>query len=81
MAQIIALWTDIIEGKIHKEDCTLELGDNSRAMGWLRRSNFRQKDEFNISWDIKQQPGRHRTIQTLNTSITIYKKWMKGTKN
>ena len=49
LAQIIAIWIDILEGKTKQEDCVLALGDNTSAMGWLRRSNFRQKDESDIS--------------------------------
>ena len=43
LAQIIAIWIDILEGKTKQEDCVLAMGDNTSAMGWLRRSNFRQK--------------------------------------
>ena len=53
LAQIIAMWIDILEHKVKKEDCVLTMGDNTRAMGWLRKSNFRQKDESNCSWSVK----------------------------
>ena len=46
LAQIIAIWIDVIEGVTKKEDCILAMGDNTSAMGWLRRSNFKQKDEY-----------------------------------
>ena len=45
LAQIIAIWIDVIEGVTKEEDCILAMGDNTSAMGWLRRSNFKQKDE------------------------------------
>ena len=57
LAQIIAIWIDIIEGTAKREDCLLAIGDNTSAMGWLRRSNFRQEEESDVSWDVKQQLG------------------------
>ena len=50
-------------------------------MGWLRRSNFRQKDESDVSWAVKQQLGRHLARLTLNANITLYKQWLKGSDN
>ena len=50
-------------------------------MGWLRRSNFRQKDESDKSWIVKQQLGRHLVTLTLNADITLYKQWLKGSDN
>ncbi len=54
IAQITSIWIDILEGRTKKEDCILDIGDNTSAMGWLRRSNFRQKDDSDISWTVKQ---------------------------
>jgi len=81
LAQIIALWIDIIEGKVMKEDCILAIGDNTSSMGWLRRSNFRQKDESDTSWNVKQQLGRHLASLTLSSGICLYKQWLKGSHN
>ena len=81
LAQIIAIWIDVIEGVTKKEDCILAMGDNTSAMGWLRRSNFRQKDESDTSWLVKQQLGRHLATITLNADITLYKQWLKGSDN
>ena len=52
-APIIAIWIDILEQRVTKGDCVLAIGDNTSAMGWLRRSNFRQKDESDCSWNVK----------------------------
>ena len=81
MAQIIALWTDIIENKTQKEDCILAIGDNTSAMGWLRRSNFRYKDESDTTCEVKQRLGRHLATLTLQADITLYKQWLKGDYN
>ncbi len=71
LAQIISLWIDVIEGKVTNEDCILAMGDNTSSMGWLRRSNFRQKDESDTSWDVKQQLGRHLASLTLSSDICL----------
>ena len=81
LAQIIALWIDIIEKRIKKQDCVLAIGDNTSAMGWLRRSNFRQKEDTDVTWDVKQQLGRHLANLTLHADITLYKQWLKGAHN
>ena len=81
IAQIVALWTDIIENRIQKEDCILAIGDNTSAMGWLRRSNFRQKNDTDKTWDFKQKLSRHLATLTLQADITLYKQWLKGGQN
>ena len=81
MAHIIAIWIDVIAGVTKKEDCILAMGDDTSAMGWLRRSNFRQKNESDTSWLVKQQLGRHLATITLNADITSYKQWLKGSDN
>ena len=50
-------------------------------MGWLRRSNFRQKDDTDQMWDIKQKLSRHLATLTLQADITLYKQWLKGDHN
>ena len=59
----------------------LAMGDNTSAMGWLRRSNFRQKDDSDVSWNVKQQLGRHFASLTLSSDICLYKQWLKGSDN
>ena len=81
LAQIVSIWIDIIEGRTNKQDCILTMGDNTGALGWLRRSYFRQKDESENSWDVKQQQGRHLANLTLAADITHYKQWLKGEDN
>jgi len=53
LAQIISIWIDIIERRTKPEDCILSIGDNTSSLGWMRRSNFRQKGESDKSWEIK----------------------------
>ncbi len=58
LAQIISIWIDIIENTTKPEDFLLSIGDNTSSLGWMRRSNFRQKDESDKSWEVKQMHGR-----------------------
>ena len=53
LSQIIAMWIDIIEKKVNKEDFILAIGDNASSMECLRRSNFSQKDKSYISWNFR----------------------------
>ena len=62
LTQVIQIWLDILENRIQPKDCILALGDNTSAMGWLRRSNFRETknkdEESELDWFAKQQVSR-----------------------
>ena len=81
LAQITAIWIDIIEGITSKEDCILAIGYNTSAMGWLGRSNFREENENDKSWDVKQILSRHLATLTLKSDFILYKQWLKGSHN
>ena len=81
LAQVVSIWLDIIENKTDAEDCLLCMGDNTSAMGWLRRSNFRQKDENDCTWLVKQQIGRHLASIILDSNVMLYHQWLKGSQN
>ena len=81
LAQIISIWINIIEGTIKPEDCLLSIGNNTSALGWMRRSNFRQKDDSDTSWRVKQQLGRKLASLVLDADAVLYKQWLKGQDN
>ena len=81
LAQIVSIWIDIIEHRLQSEDCVLSIGDNTSSLGWMRRSNFRQKEESDESWEVKQHLGRHLAQLTLDSDIVLYKQWLKGHDN
>ena len=58
LTQVISVWIDILEKKSSQEDCILCMGDSTSAIGWLRRSNFRAKDENDVEWEVKQNVAR-----------------------
>jgi hypothetical protein len=43
---VIYIWLDIIEGCSKPEDCLLSQPDSTPAAGWLRKSNFNDKDQL-----------------------------------
>ena len=82
LAQITVIWIDIIEGITSKEDCVLAIGDNTSAMGWLLSiSNFREENENDKSWEVKQILSRHLATLILNSRSILYKQWLKGSHN
>ena len=81
LAQVVSVWTDVLDNTTKPEDCILCMGDNTSAMGWLRRSNFRQEDDSDCTWLIKQEIGRHLATIVLEAGITLYPQWFKGSHN
>ena len=73
LAKIISIWIDLLEGTTNSEDYLLSIGDNTSALGWMRRSNFRMKDESDISWGVKQQLGRKLANLVLDLNTVLYK--------
>ena len=81
LAQIISIWIDILEGTTKSEYCLLSIGDNTSALGWMRRSNFRKKYESDVAWKVKQQLGRKLANLVLDSNTVLYKQWLKGQDN
>ena len=40
LGNIVCIWVDIIDKAISPESYLLSMGDNTSAMGWMRKSNF-----------------------------------------
>lgn len=73
LTQVVSLWIDIIERKVKPGDCVLCMGDNTSAMGWLRRSNFREDNEEKIDWLVKQKIARKLAHLVLEYKLVLYK--------
>jgi hypothetical protein len=78
LTQVVSIWVDIIEGVTCPLDCILCIGDSTSALGWLRRSNFREKDEDDIEWIVKQQVARKLASLILGSETVLYHQWLKG---
>ena len=81
LAQLISIWIDIMEGTTKPQDCLLGMGDSTAAMGWLRRSNFREKDETDVEWIVKQDVARKVAELVLKADAVLYRQWFRGEDN
>ena len=81
LAQLISIWIDILEGVTKPQDCLLGMGDSTAAMGWLRRSNFRESHEDNTEWLVKQDVARKVASLVLHAEAVLYRQWFKGEDN
>ena len=81
IAQVIPIWIDILEKTTKQEDCLLGIGDSTTALDWMRRSNFREKDETDIDWKVKQQVSRKLAELILQSNTVLYKQWFRGEDN
>jgi hypothetical protein len=74
LTQVLQVWVDILEGRTRPGDCILAMGDNTSAMGWMKRSNFREHDESSCDWfvNVKQQ---------VTSKTVLYTQWFKGESN
>jgi hypothetical protein len=50
-------------------------------MGWLRQSNFREKDEDDRDWLAKQAVARKLAHLVLVSQTVVYKQWFQGEDN
>ena len=81
MTQLINIWIDILDGSIRRFDCILCIGDNTSAMGWLRRSNFKENNEDDNDWIVKQSVARKLANLVLSSETMLYRQWLKGQHN
>ena len=72
LAQLVSIWIDVIEKKIKPLDCLRGMGDNTASMGWLRRSNFREINENDQEWLVKQKIARKLANLVLDSNACIY---------
>ena len=71
IVSIICIWIDIINNEIPPESCLLSMGDNTSAVGWLKKSNFITIDEDDQDNTAKMTAARHlaRLIQSSDTLL------------
>ena len=81
LASLVGFWIDIIEGRMETQDCILAVGDSTTAMGWLRRTNFREKDKNDRDWIAKQKVGRKVANLILDNEVVLYRQWIAGDLN
>ena len=81
LAQLVSIWTDVLEGQVQEEDCLLGMGDNTASMGWMRRANFREEKEGDLDWYAKQKVARKLASIVLASNTVLYRQWFRGKEN
>ena len=81
ITQVVGVWIAVEEKRLHPLDCMLAMGDSTTALGWMRRANFRERDENSTDWLAKQMVARKLGEIVLSADVLLYKQWFKGKHN
>ena len=81
LTQVIGIWLAIEEGRVGALDCILAMGDSTTALGWIRRSNFRENDKDDNDWRVKQQVAEKLAELVLESNTLLYKQWFQAADN
>jgi hypothetical protein len=76
MTQLMCM---IQEGEWHHDDCFLSVGDNTSALGWINKSNF--KPETITEQSTHLALARHITALLADLRITQLGQWLPGADN
>ena len=81
LVQVVSIWIDMLDGAIYSQDCLLAMGDNTTAAGWCKRTNFRENNEADTDWMVKQKVARKLASLVLDKEAVLYTQWFKGISN
>ena len=81
MGSIICIWLDSIEGTIEPESCLLAMGDSTTSTGWLKKSNFIERDEEDTDTTAKLLAARHLAHIVQRVKSCLYSQWFPGEDN
>ena len=81
LAEVVAIWLDIIDGDIGEEDCALSMGDSSNGIGWMHKSNFFEEGETSIDQTAKLKTARKLAKITIVAKLKLYGQWFPGIDN
>jgi hypothetical protein len=81
LAVLIGIWLDVIEGRIRKESCILAFGDNTTAMGWIRKSKYREECDSEHSMTAKLRIARTLASLSIVHEFRIFSQWFPGERN
>jgi hypothetical protein len=73
---IIAIWVEILAGRVPPFSCLLAQGDSTSATGWLRKSNFVEH-----SHRLQLEASRHLAFLVLAAQTALYSQWFPGDEN
>jgi hypothetical protein len=77
IACIITIWIDIYNNEIADEACILSQTDSSSAAGWLRKSNFCDKEDSIVQMTV----ARHLAQLIIGANSCLYSQWFPGESN
>ena len=81
LGNIVCICVDIIDKAIPPESYLLSMGDNTSAMGWMRKSNF-TNDAKNDTNTIAKLAADHHLAQITQESFScLYTQWFRGKDN
>ena len=72
LASLIGPWIDILQGRLHQEDCFVVLGESTTAEGWVHRPRYKGKDESDEDFTARL---------TLRHGLKNYTQWFPGRDN
>ena len=77
LACMITIWIDMLSNEITAESCLLSQTDSTTASGWLRKSNFADKEDENVQLTTARQLANI----TIKTKSCLYSQWFQGDDN
>jgi hypothetical protein len=81
LAVLIGIWIDVMEGNIGKESCVLAFGDNTSAIGWIRKSKYREECDNEHSMIAKLRIARTLASLSIDHEFRIFSQWFPGERN
>jgi hypothetical protein len=77
IACMVTIWVNILNGNIDKESCILSQTDSSTAAGWLKKSNFTDREDENVQLTTARQLGQ----LLIDSQSCLYSQWFPGDEN
>jgi hypothetical protein len=76
-ATVISIWIDYINNEIPPESCILSQSDSTSASGWLKKSNFSDKEDSLVQLTT----ARKIAAIILDSQTCLYSQWFPGEQN
>ena len=81
IASIIGPWLDIIEHNLPRLSCCLSMTDSTTSAGWMRRSNFAEKNDSEAQVRLKRIISREHAWRYFTFDVREYSQWFPGRLN
>ena len=81
IASIICIWIDVLDDNIPPDSCLLSMGDNTSAVGWMKKSNFKMVDEDDQDNTAKITAARKLARLIQASESLLYSQYFPGEDN